>query len=79
MPYSAVLLKSLVEKGLPLRLQQALDAVRVIGHAAVHPGEMDLKDDQETAGALFGLVNFIVEKMIAEPKEVERLYMSRLQ
>jgi len=64
----------LVKKGLPPRIQQALDAVRVIGNNAVHPGELDLRDDIETASALFGLVNMIVTVMITQPKEVEDLY-----
>lgn len=67
---------SLVTKGLPVAIQQALDSVRVIGNESVHPGHMDLKDDVKTASALFKLVNFIGEKMISEPKEVEKLYNS---
>jgi len=59
---------------LPIGVQQALDALRVIGNNAVHPGQMDLSDDEATAAALFGLVNFIVEKMISEPAEINRLY-----
>ena len=39
----------LVSKGLPEQVQQALDAVRVIGNEAVHPGSMDLHDDKNTA------------------------------
>jgi hypothetical protein len=65
---------SLVQKGLPAGVQQALDAVRVIGNNAVHPGQIDLTDDVGTAAALFGLVNFITEKMISEPAEIQRLY-----
>lgn len=65
---------SLVEKGLPEKVRQALDALRVIGNNAVHPGQIDLTDDADTATALFGLVNFIAEKMITEPKEIERLH-----
>jgi hypothetical protein len=65
---------SLVKKGLPTGVQQALDAVRVIGNNAVHPGQIDLSDDVGTATALFGLVNFISEKMISEPDEIKRLY-----
>lgn len=65
----------LVESGtIPKHLQQALDSVRVIGNEAVHPGEIDLQDDAETVAVLFWLMNFIVEKAIAEPKEVERVY-----
>jgi hypothetical protein len=64
----------LVKVGLPLRIQRALDTVRVIGNNAVHPGEIDLRDDQETALALFGLVNFIVEEMITRPCEIDEIY-----
>jgi hypothetical protein len=65
---------ALVKKGLPSKVQQALDALRVIGNNAVHPGQIDLKDDSETVNALFGLVNFVVEKMITEEKEIDELY-----
>lgn len=65
---------SLVRKGLPEKIQKALDAVRVIGNNAVHPGEIDLKDDVETAGTLFELLNIIVEVMITQPKKVDQIY-----
>lgn len=68
---------ALVKAGLPKRIQQALDSVRVFGNNAVHPSELDLRDDQETALTLFRLVNFIVEEMITRPREVEGIY-SRL-
>src|SRR6476620_4990171 len=44
-------IKSLVQKGLPEEVQEAMDSLRVMGNNAVHPGEMDLKDDTETASA----------------------------
>lgn len=66
---------SLVEKkGLAPRVQGALDSLRVIGNNAVHPGQLDLKDDKETAIAMFGLLNFIVEQMISRPKELDAIY-----
>jgi hypothetical protein len=64
----------LVKEGLPVAIQEALDCVRVIGNNAVHPGELDLKDDKDTAVALFDLVNMIVEFMVTKPKEVKALY-----
>lgn len=67
---------SLVSKGLPAKVQQALDTVRVIGNNAVHPGQIDLKDDIDTAAALFGLVNIIAEVMISQPKHVDALYQN---
>ncbi len=65
-----------MKKGLSVEVQQALDVVRVIGNHAVHPGEMDLRDDAETAMALFGLVNLIADRMISEPKRIRALYDS---
>ncbi|SOC08380.1 uncharacterized protein DUF4145 [Rhodobacter sp. JA431] len=67
-------IKSLVEKGLDTKIQRALDAVRVIGNNAVHPGEMDLRDDRATAESLFLLMNVIAEKMISEPKKIDEVY-----
>lgn len=57
-------------------IQRALDTVRVIGNESVHPGEMDLKDDRETALALFRIINLIVETAITEPKRLDALYVS---
>ncbi len=67
---------ALVAEGLNPRVQKALDAVRVIGNQAVHPGSMDLRDDRATAESLFRLLNLIVEKMISEPKHVDQVYAS---
>lgn len=67
---------ALVKDGLPEKIQKALDTVRVTGNEAVHPGTFDLKDDSETVNNLFKLVNFIAQKMITEPKEVDTLYDS---
>jgi hypothetical protein len=67
---------SLMRKGLSPLVQKSLDAVRVIGNEAVHPGTLDLRDDTSTANSLFKLVNLIVEQMITNPKHVEELYSS---
>ncbi|KOP64373.1 hypothetical protein AMS62_03190 [Bacillus sp. FJAT-18019] len=65
---------SLVQKGLPEEVQQALDIVRVIGNESVHPGELDLRDDQETALHLFELINFIIEERISRKKRIASLF-----
>jgi hypothetical protein len=62
------------EEGLPLKIQKSMDIVRVIGNEAVHPGTLDLKDDKETAMALFGMLNLIVQNRITRPKEIEDFY-----
>lgn len=64
----------LVKKGLNSTIQRSLDTLRITGNNAVHPGEIDLKDDKETVLKLFKLLNFIADKMITEPKEINSFY-----
>ncbi|WP_176586108.1 DUF4145 domain-containing protein [Priestia megaterium] len=65
---------SMVAKGLPIEVQQALDTLRVVGNDAVHPGELDIRDDQETAIHLFELINFLVQERITRPKIINNFY-----
>lgn len=67
---------SLVRKGLDAQIQQALDFVRVVGNNAVHPGQMALEDDTQTAKTLFWLVNSIAEDRISGPRRIAELYAS---
>jgi hypothetical protein len=63
-----------VNQGLPVRVQQSLDIVRVVGNNQVHPGVLDVRDDPSIAMMLFELVNIIVEDRIARPKQIDALY-----
>lgn len=65
---------ALVKKGLDPVVQQALDVVRVVGNNAVHPGQIDLDDNQETAAKLFNLVNIIVATMITTRKQISAMF-----
>ena len=65
---------SLVAKGLPVLVQQALDFCRVVGNNAVHPGEIEINGTPEIAHNLFAMMNFIVEDRIARPKQMQTLY-----
>lgn len=67
---------TLVAGGLNPDIQQALDTVRVIGNNAVHPLEMDMKDDTHTANALFALVNYIADQMITFPAKRASIFSS---
>jgi Domain of unknown function (DUF4145) len=64
----------LVSKGLNPLVQKALDVVRVIGNAAVHPGEINLDDNRDIALQLFNVINLIADQMITHPKQVEAMY-----
>lgn len=67
-------IKNLVSKGLPDKMQKALDSVRVIGNNAVHPGQIDLTDDRQTAYKLFGFINIISDILITQPKQIDEFY-----
>lgn len=66
----------LVSKGLPIKLQQAFDIVRIVGNNAVHPGEIDLTDNQEMAKSLLNLLNIITENLITQPNQIDKFYNS---
>lgn len=61
-------------RNLSVTIQQALDALRVIGNESVHPGQLDLRDDPATAQTLFRLLNKIAETMITEPRQIKNIY-----
>ena len=64
----------LVKNGLETEIQEALDLARVIGNEAIHPGKLDLKDDQETAQLLFVTINLIAEKLLSRPNKISKAY-----
>jgi len=62
---------SLVSKGLPVKLQKALDCVRVVGNNAVHPGQIDIDDNVEITNKLFVFINIICDNQISQPKMID--------
>src|SRR6516165_4973401 len=68
-------IRELVKKGLPERVQQALDIVRVTGNNAVHPGQIDV-DEPDVVQNLFSLLNVIAEYCISMPNRIGSLYAS---
>lgn len=66
-------ISGLAKKGLDSDIVDALDIVRVIGNEAVHPGQLDLRDDIDTASKLFDLVNLIADVLISQPKLIAKL------
>ncbi len=70
---------NLSKKGLPQKVIQGLDIVRIIANeGGSHAGEIDLtgKDSTAIVDKLFWLINFIVEKTISEPEEMDKMFES---
>lgn len=74
------MIAQLVEEGKAMgRIQEAMDALRVIGNNAVHPGTIDTEDlnndnQRQVAIALFVTINFIVIETIESDAMIKDLY-----
>ncbi|UCH57223.1 MAG: DUF4145 domain-containing protein [Candidatus Bathyarchaeota archaeon] len=66
-------IENLRKRGLDVKFQKALQSVRMIGEDAVNPGQIDSRDDAETALILFNLLNLIVETLITQPRRVDEI------
>lgn len=53
------------------QIHQALHAVRIVGNDQVHPGMIDLQDNQLIMLGLFKMVNMIVEDIFTKPGETK--------
>jgi hypothetical protein len=58
-------------RGLSSDVIDMLDVVRVVGNGMVHPGKIDIDDDEEAATVLFNLLNLITERLIDEPIRIQ--------
>jgi hypothetical protein len=67
-------IKHMVSRGLNPLVQKSLDTLRITGNNAVHPGEINLQEEPQRVLKLFELLNFIANKMITEPREIENFY-----
>jgi hypothetical protein len=65
---------ALVADGLPKKIQQSLDILRITGNCAVHPGELVVDDNLELATKLFQLINLVAFHLITAPKQIDALY-----
>jgi hypothetical protein len=72
---NADIAKLVKQEGLPERVQQALDIVRVTGNHAVHPGQIEV-DDPEVVSQLFELINVIAEYTISMPSRISEKFFS---
>lgn len=69
-------IKNLVKRGLPVKIEDSLRLLRVIGTRAIPPGKIDKNDNAEIAEKLFIIVNLITVIMITQPNEIEHVIQS---
>lgn len=65
---------NLVKKGLSEIVQKSLDIIRITGNQAVHPGELNLNENEELVESLFGVLNFIIEETYSKERKINELY-----
>ncbi len=66
-------LENLNKRGLDEKIQIALRRVRMVGEGAVPPGMIDSGDGEETARALFEILNLIVDALMVQPRRVDEM------
>lgn len=66
----------MVKDGVDIRVQKALDTIRVIGNNAVHPGEINVNERREDILQLFSFLNYIVKSLISDKKIIDDLFNS---
>ena len=65
------------KKKFPPEIQKALHTLRIFANeGGSHVGVIDLsgQDNKDTVDNLFGIMNFIVQRMVSDPKVMEDLY-----
>ena len=66
-------LEYLNRRGLDEKIQVALRRLRMVGEEAVEPGMIDSGDGEETARALFEILNLIVDALLVQPRRVDEM------
>lgn len=66
-------LENLNKRGLDEKIQVALHRVGMVGEGAVEPGMIDPGDGEETARALFEILNLIVDALMVQPRRVDEM------
>jgi len=64
----------MVEQGLDIRIQKALDIVRITGNNKIHPGQIDADDNLSIAISMFDLVNYIADRLIVQPAKIDEMF-----
>ena len=62
------------KKGIDQELIQAMDILRVVGNHAIHPGQIDMRDNREIVFQLFNIIDVIADRLVTQPKKISKIY-----
>lgn len=69
-------IKTIVATGVEAQTQKALDILRVFGNQGAHPGEINLNENPELVSSMYGLMNFITDRLISHKKKIDGMFDS---
>ena len=67
-------IKKIVALGVESEIQRALDILRVFGNSGAHPGEIKLDEDPGLVHQMYGLMNYVTDRLITQKNQINELF-----
>ena len=67
-------IKKIVALGVEPETQRALDILRVFGNSGAHPGETKLDEDPGLVHKMYGLMNYVTDRLITQKNQINELF-----
>ena len=64
----------IVALGVESETQKALDILRVFGNNGAHPGEIKLDEDPNLVHQMYGLMNYVTDRLITQTNQINELF-----
>ena len=72
-------IKKIVALGVEPETQRALDILRVFGNSGAHPGEIKLDEDPGLVHKMYGLMNYVTDRLITQKNQINELFEDLLE
>ena len=69
-------IKKIVESGVDRETQRTLDILRVFGNSGAHPGEIKLDEDPDLVHKMYGLMNYVTDRLITQKNQINESFES---
>ena len=64
----------IVALGAEPETQKALDILRAFGNNGAHPGEIKLDEDPDLVNKMYGLMNYVTDRLITQKNQINELF-----